>query len=172
MAGDEVEVVNARPEHLQSLLAKLKEVGVITRTSDKGIVVCGSSSPRAVSVQALPYPGFATDIQAPMGALLTQAEGVSFIHERVYDNRLLYVAELRKLGGAVVTAGSTAVINGPTHLNGTAVRALDIRAGAALVLAGLVAEGTTEVLDIYHLDRGYERLEEKLAGLGAVIQRL
>jgi UDP-N-acetylglucosamine 1-carboxyvinyltransferase len=172
MAGEEVEIVNARPEHLQSLLAKLEEVGVRVRPHRGGVVVCGGDSPRAVSVQALPYPGFATDIQAPMGALLTQADGVSFIHERVYDNRLLYVAELRKLGGAVVTAGSTAVISGPTRLQGTTVRALDIRAGAALVLAGLVADGTTEIMDIFHLDRGYERLEEKLQGLGAVIHRV
>lgn len=172
ITGGEAEVTNAEPSHLQSLLAKLQETGVQIETTGRTLVVRANGPLRAISVQALPYPGFATDLQAPMGALLTQAEGVSFIHERVYDNRLLYVGELRKLGAEVVTAGSTAVISGPTRLQGTMVRALDIRAGAALVLAGLAAEGCTEIADIFHLDRGYERLAEKLSQLGAVIERI
>ena len=103
---------------------------------------------------------------------MTRAHGVSIIQERVYDNRLLYISELRKMGAQVVTAGQTAVINGPTELVGSVVRALDLRAGAALVLAGLAAKGTTEVWDIYHLDRGYEAIEQKLSALGADIQRV
>jgi UDP-N-acetylglucosamine 1-carboxyvinyltransferase len=107
-----------------------------------------------------------------MSVLLTQAQGVSFIYERVFDNRLLYVGELRKMGAEVVTSGTTAIVSGPTPLIGTSVRALDIRAGAALVLAGLAAQGWTEISDIYHLDRGYEALDRKLRSLGAVIQRV
>jgi UDP-N-acetylglucosamine 1-carboxyvinyltransferase len=97
---------------------------------------------------------------------------VSVIHERVYDNRLLYISELRKMGADVVTAGQTAIVSGPTHLYGTPVRCIDVRAGAALVVAALAAEGTTEIGDIYHLDRGYEALDEKLRSLGAAIQRV
>lgn len=172
ITGGEVEIRGAVVDHLQSLLAKLREAGVVVEVSREGLLVRTKGALSATSIQALPYPGFATDLQAPIGALLTQAHGVSFIHERVYDNRLLYVGELRKLGAEIVTAGPTAVICGPTQLQGTTVRALDIRAGAALVLAGLAAQGRTEVADIFHLDRGYERLEQKLAGLGAVIKRI
>jgi len=107
-----------------------------------------------------------------MAVLLTQAHGVSFVHERVYDNRFLYLGELRKLGAELVQAGATAVISGPTLLVGAPVRALDIRAGAALVLAGLAAEGETDIADIFHLDRGYQDLEEKLRGLGADVERI
>ncbi|MEK7786910.1 MAG: hypothetical protein AAB658_15990 [Chloroflexota bacterium] len=128
---------------------------------------------RAVTIQALPYPGLATDLQAPMAVLLTQARGVSYVHERVFDNRLLYVGELRKMGAEVVTTGTTtAIISGPTPLIGSSVRALDVRAGAALILAGLAASGRTEVADVYHVDRGYERIGEKLGRLGAAIQRV
>lgn len=127
---------------------------------------------RAVNVQALPYPGFATDLQAAVGVLLTQAQGTSVIHERVYDNRLLYVNELRKMGAGIEVKGQTAVIFGPTPLRGARVRALDIRSGAALALAGLVAEGATVLTDISHLDRGYEDIDGKLRALGAAVQRL
>jgi UDP-N-acetylglucosamine 1-carboxyvinyltransferase len=104
-----------------------------------------------------------------MAALLTQATGVSYVHERVFDNRLLYVSELRKMGAEVVSTGTTAIISGPTPLIGTSVRALDIRAGAALLLAALAARGRTEISDIYHLNRGYQRIDEKLRSVGAVI---
>jgi len=104
--------------------------------------------------------------------LLTQADGVSFVHERVYDNRFLYLGELRKFGAEMVQAGSTAVISGPTPLVGASVRALDVRAGAALVLAGLAAQGETEISDVFHLDRGYENFDGKLTQLGAAIHRV
>jgi UDP-N-acetylglucosamine 1-carboxyvinyltransferase len=123
-------------------------------------------------VQALPYPGLATDLQALVAVLLTQAQGVSTLHERVYENRMLYIGELRKFGAEIVSAGSAAIISGPTQLTGAAVRALDVRAGASLVLAGLAARGETTISDIYHLDRGYESLDTKLTSLGAVIQRI
>ena len=136
------------------------------------MTVTGTDSYRAISAQAVPYPGLATDLHPQLAAFLTQAKGVSVIHERVYDNRLLYVSELRKMGADVVTAGQTAIVSGPTHLYGTPVRCMDLRAGAALVVAALAAEGTTEISDIYHLDRGYETLDEKLRGLGAAIERV
>ena len=169
--GD-IEVRRACPEHLVSLTSKLTEAGVSVETSDDLIHVRGVEQMTALAVQALPYPGLATDLQAPMAVLLTQAEGVSYLHERVFDNRLLYVSELRKMGAEVVTTGTTtAIISGPTPLVGASVRALDVRAGAALILAGLAARGRTEISDVYHVDRGYERIDDKLRSLGAVIER-
>jgi UDP-N-acetylglucosamine 1-carboxyvinyltransferase len=168
----EVEIEDGLASHLDALIWKLRESGVEVKETEAGLSVRRRGPLRAVNAQAVPYPGLATDLQAPMSVLLTQAQGVSFIYERVFDNRLLYVGELRKMGAEVVTSGTTAVISGPTPLIGASVRALDIRAGAALVLAGLAAQGRTEISDIYHLDRGYEALDQKLRSLGAVIQRV
>ena len=167
----EVEILEAQPEHLDALIWKLQETGVRIHSFEGGITVTGVDAYRAVGAQAVPYPGLATDLHPPLAAFLTQAKGVSVIHERVYDNRLLYISELRKMGADVVTAGQTAIISGPTHLYGTPVRCMDLRAGASLVVAALAAEGTTQISDIYHLDRGYEALDEKLRSLGASIQR-
>ncbi len=167
----EVEILGAIPEHLEALIWKLQEAGVRIRTTEAGLVVTGTDSYQAVTAQALPYPGLATDLHPPLAAFLTQATGVSVIHERVYDNRLLYISELRKMGADVVTAGQTAIVSGPTHLYGTPVRCMDLRAGAALVVAALAAEGKTEIADIYHLDRGYEALDEKLRSLGGSVER-
>jgi UDP-N-acetylglucosamine 1-carboxyvinyltransferase len=168
----EVELEEGPASQLDALIWKLRESGVEVEPTEAGLRVWRRDTLRAINAQAVPYPGLATDLQAPMAVLLTQAQGVSSIYERVFDNRLLYVSELRKMGAEVVTSGTTAVISGPTPLIGASVRALDIRAGAALVLAGLVAQGQTEISDIYHLDRGYEALEQKLRSLGAVIQRV
>jgi len=168
----EVEVRAACPDHLLSLTHKLREAGVHVETDVDRFWVQGSNATRATTIQALPYPGLATDLQALVAVLLTQAEGVSYIHERVFDNRLLYAGELQKMGADVLTTGTTtAIIRGPTPLIGARVQALDVRAGAALILAGLAATGRTEVTDIYHVDRGYERIDEKLRSLGAVIER-
>ncbi len=168
-----VEIHGVEPEHLLSLIAKMREAGVKIEESGDTLRVWWDGELRAVTIQALPYPGLATDLQAPMSVLLTQARGVSYVHERVFDNRLLYVAELRKMGAEVVTTGTTtAIISGPTPLIGSSVRALDIRAGAALILAGLTASGRTEIADVYHVDRGYERIGDKLRGLGAAIERV
>ncbi|MBI1886717.1 MAG: UDP-N-acetylglucosamine 1-carboxyvinyltransferase, partial [Chloroflexi bacterium] len=173
VTGGEVEVRAANPGHLLSLIAKLREVGVHVEEGEDTLRLRSGGDLRATTMQALPYPGLATDLQAPMAVLLTQARGVSYVHERVFDNRLLYVTELRKMGAEVVTTGTTtAIISGPTPLMGAKVRALDVRAGAALVLAGLAASGRTEISDIYHVDRGYECIDEKLRGLGAVVERL
>jgi UDP-N-acetylglucosamine 1-carboxyvinyltransferase len=125
-----------------------------------------------VEVQTLQYPGFPTDLQASFATLLTQAEGTSLVHERVYDNRLQYAAELCKMGASINVTGQTASIHGPSPLNGAAVKALDIRAGAAVVLAALSAEGVTEISDIHHISRGYEKIDERLVSLGASVERV
>ncbi len=174
LTNGELEVRGACPEHLESLTHKLREAAVDIEVQGDRLWVRGVGELRPLTVQALPYPGLATDLQALVAVLLTQAHGVSYVHERVFDNRLLYAGELRKMGADVVTTGTTtAIISGPTPLHGTRVQALDVRAGAALILAGLAAStGRTEVVDIYHVDRGYERLDEKLRSLGANIQRV
>ena len=169
----EVEVRRVRLEHLTSVISKLREAGSHIELMDVSMLVRGTGNLKGLAIQALPYPGLATDLQALMAVLLTQADGVSYVHERVFDNRLLYVSELRKMGAEIVTTGTTtAIISGPTPLVGAGVRALDVRAGAALILAGLVARGRTEISDIYHVDRGYERVDEKLRSLGAEIERV
>ena len=154
------------------LIAKVSHLVMVEEVRER-LRVWREGELRPVTIQALPYPGLATDLQAPMAVLLTQARGVSYVHERVFDNRLLYIGELRKMGAEVVTTGTTtAIISGPTPLIGSSVRALDIRAGAALILAGLAASGRTEITDVYHVDRGYERVGDKLRGLGAAIERV
>ncbi len=169
-AGD-VEITDAVPEYLDALISKMRETGVDIETTDGGIRVRGEGAYRAVAAQALPYPGLATDLQPQLAAFLTQANGTSTVHERVYDNRLLYIAELRKMGANVVAAGPTAIISGPTKLRAAPVSALDVRAGSACVLAALVAEGTTVIHDVHHIDRAHEDLHGKLRALGADIER-
>ena len=169
--GGDVEVEGAVPEHLDSLIFKLREAGVEVTLGDGRVRACCRGPLQPVQLQAVPYPGYATDLQAPMAAMLTQAHGVSIVHERVFENRLLYVGELRAMGAHLTTGGQSVMIEGPTPLVGTNVRALDVRAGAAVVLAGLAAEGETQIRDIVHLDRGYAHLEERLRSLGADVER-
>jgi UDP-N-acetylglucosamine 1-carboxyvinyltransferase len=171
MTNGEVTLAGAPGAVMDATFAKLEAAGACIEVREDSVTVRGAPRLRPVNFQALPYPGLATDLHAPMAAMLTQAGGVSVVHERVFDNRMLYVNELRKLGAEIVSAGSAAIVSGPTPLHGTRVDARDVRAGAALVLAGLVAEGRTVIEDIYHLDRGYERLDEKLRALGASIRR-
>jgi UDP-N-acetylglucosamine 1-carboxyvinyltransferase len=168
----EVEIEGGIPRQLDALIWKLREAGVQVDEADGMLRISSTGGLKAINAQAVPYPGFATDLQAPLATLLTQAKGVSSIYERVFENRLLYVAELRKMGAEVITSGTTVIITGPTPLFGSKVRAVDLRAGAALVLAALAAEGQTEIDDIFHLDRGYERFDEKLRSLGGRVQRL
>ena len=169
--GGDVEVASAVPEHLDSLIAKLREAGVDV-TADEGGVRAACRGPLlSLQLQAVPYPGFPTDLQAPMAAALTQAHGVSIIHERVFENRMLYVGELRAMGARLTTGGQSVMIEGPAQLAGTNVRALDVRAGAAVVIAGLCAEGQTVVRDVIHIDRGYSHLVDQLTALGAQITR-
>lgn len=172
MTGGTVDVQDAPVEVLDALTSKLRATGASIEQGEGVLRVAPGGPIRAVSFQALPYPGLATDLHAPFAALLTQATGVSIIHERVFDNRMLYVSELRKMGAEVVSTGSSAIVSGPSPLHGTRVRALDVRAGAAVLLAALVAQGTTTIDDIHHLDRGYERLDEKLRALGVELERV
>jgi UDP-N-acetylglucosamine 1-carboxyvinyltransferase len=168
----EIDIEGAAPEHMDALLYKMREAGAKVEAREGGLRIGGSESEfKAVAAQAVPYPGLATDLHPPFAAFLTQCKGVSVIHERVYENRLLYIGELRKLGADVITAAQTAIITGPTKLYGTVARALDVRAGGSLVLAALVAEGRTEINDIHHLDRAHEDLVGKLTRLGAKVER-
>lgn len=172
ITGGNVNLVEAIASHNAALVAKLRTAGVHVEEWDEGLRICRDGPLHCTSVQALPFPGLATDLQAPVAVLLTQAQGVSTVHERVYENRMLYIGELRKFGAEIVTAGSAAIISGPTPLAGATVRALDVRAGAASMLAGLAAQGETQISDIYHLDRAYESLDTKLRSLGAVLERV
>lgn len=171
MTGGDVEIHDAPVEVMDALFTKLRAAGAGIEVGEGVVKVARRSGLRAVSFQALPYPGLATDLHAPMAALLTQAHGVSIIHERVFDNRMLYVGELRKMGAEIVSTGSSAIVSGPTTLHGTTVRALDVRAGAAVLLSALVAQGHTVIEEISHLDRGYEQLDEKLRALGVAVER-
>jgi UDP-N-acetylglucosamine 1-carboxyvinyltransferase len=158
--------------HMDPLTHKLLELGAEVEEHGNTYRVKRRGKMKATELQTLPYPGFPTDLQAGFATLLTLADGTSIVHERVYDRRLQYVAELRKMGANIETHGQTAVVTGPSRLEGTKVAALDIRSGAALIIAGLVAHGTTEISDIYHIDRGYEHLDDKLTALGASIRRV
>ena len=171
IAGDEIEVVHCDPNHLTALLEKLSEIGIESEVGEKLVRVKGGAGLRAANLRTLPYPGFPTDMQAQLMTLLTQAEGTSLVAETIFENRFMHVAELNRMGADVGLDGRTAVVKGPTPLSGARVMATDLRASACLVVAGLAAQGQTLIDRVYHLDRGYERLEEKLARLGAEIER-
>lgn len=174
ITGGEVIIEDVAVAHLDPLTYKLQEVGVAVDDDDANYrytVRRPANGPlHAVEVQTLHYPGFPTDLQAPFAALLTQAEGMSLIHERVFDNRLLYADELRRMGAQIDVRGEKASVTGPTRLHGASVRALDIRSGAAVILAALAAEGETEIRDAYHVERGYEDIAGTLRALGARIE--
>jgi UDP-N-acetylglucosamine 1-carboxyvinyltransferase len=159
------------PSHLDALLMKLREAGVEMEVEKERIHLNAASRLKGIDIRTLPYPGFPTDMQAQMVALMTAAEGTSVITETVFESRFMHVEELRRMGADIKVEGNRAVVTGPTRLAGAPVMASDLRASAGLVLAGLAAEGTTDILRVYHLDRGYERMEEKLRGLGAAITR-
>lgn len=172
MTGGDVIIENVLPEHQKPLIAKLREAGALVEEDIDRIHVAGSGRLKAVDIKTLPYPGFPTDMQAQMMAMLSVAEGRSKITETVFENRFMHVVELNRMGANITTEGRSAVITGPAHLTGCTVRATDLRAGAAMILAGLVAEGATEICDIYHIDRGYEEIAAKLTRLGADIKRV
>jgi len=164
---------NARPEHLDAVLAKLEEAGATVTRGDNFIEVdMRGRRPKAVDIRTAPHPGFPTDMQAQFAALNTVAEGVGTIIETIFENRFMHMLEMRRMGAEIRLEGNTAIIKGVPKLTAAPVMATDLRASASLVLAGLVAEGTTEVERIYHIDRGYECIEEKLQGLGAQIRRV
>lgn len=170
----QVRVENVIAQHIRPILAKLQEVGCdIQESEDEDtIIIRANGRPKATKIRTLPYPGFPTDVQAQFMALTTISQGQSQVEETVFENRFMHVDELNKMGALIVTSGNEAVIRGVDHLVGAKVQATDLRAGAALVLAGLVAEGETQVSNVYHLDRGYFHFEEKLRGLGADIARI
>lgn len=157
------------PKHLESITNKLEKIGVQFEDFDDAIRVYGDGPYVKTSIKTMPHPGFPTDMQPQVAALLTLAEGTSIITEGVWDNRFRYVEELRRMGANISVDGKVAVVEGISHLTGAPVRATDLRAGAALIIAALVAEGTTEIEDIYHIERGYEDMELKLRALGANI---
>lgn len=172
VTGGDLILEGARLDHLEAPVAKFREAG-LQITLDAGRVrVRGGRPIRAVDVKTLPYPGFPTDLQAQMMVLMACSGGLSVIAETVFENRFMHVPELRRMGAQIETQGNTAIIRGVPRLDGAPVMASDLRASAALVLAGLAARGTTEVHRIYHLDRGYERIEQKLSAVGAAIRRV
>jgi len=168
-----VTVDRCRPDHLDALLTKLQEAGAMVRVEKERVHLDAPKGRRlkGVDVRTLPFPGFPTDMQAQMAALMSTAEGTSVITETVFESRFMHVEELRRMGADIRVEANRLIITGRERLTGAPVMASDLRASAGLILAGLAAEGTTEVLRVYHLDRGYERIEEKLRNLGAVIER-
>jgi len=173
ITGGRVRARHARAEHLDAVLAKLEEAGATVTRGDTFVEVdMRGRRPRAVSIRTAPHPGFPTDMQAQFAALDTVAEGVGTITETIFENRFMHMLEMRRMGAEIRLEGNTAIIRGVPRLTAAPVMATDLRASASLVLAGLVAEGTTQVERIYHIDRGYECIEEKLQGLGAQIRRV
>ena len=168
--GGEVLVKNVIPRHLECISAKLRETGTIVQEYEDSVLVKGASTLRRVNIKTLPYPGFPTDMQPPMGALMCVANGTSVITEGVYDNRYKYTNELRKMGAEIQVDGRVAVIEGGKRLTGAPVHACDLRAGAAMVIAGMCASGTTVVEDVHFIERGYENFVGKLKALGADIE--
>ena len=169
--GEEVLIDNVIPEHLESLLAKLSELGVIIKQKDDQLLIKTQNKLKSIDIKTLVYPGFPTDLQQPLTALLTKAEGTSIIVDTIYSARLKHIDELRRINANIKVESGSAIINGPVQLKGAKVTASDLRAGAALVIAGLMAEGKTEIYGIEHIERGYENITEKLEALGAKIWR-
>ncbi|OFV71573.1 UDP-N-acetylglucosamine 1-carboxyvinyltransferase [Acetobacterium wieringae] len=165
-------IKNVIPKHMEAITAKLSEMGVIVREEDDGIRVIGKHPLKAVNVKTMPYPGFPTDLQQPMAVLMTIAQGTSTITESIFESRFKYVDELRRMGANISINSRTASITGVKSLSATKIRTTDLRAGAAMVIAGLIADGETKITEIVHIDRGYENLQENLRNLGAVIRRV
>lgn len=169
--GD-VLIKNVIPKHLESITAKLRKIGVTVEENDESVRVCVDGALTKTSLKTMPHPGFPTDMQPQFSTLLTLSEGTSIVTDDIFDNRFRYVAELRRMGADISVDGKVAVIEGVGKLNGAPVVATDLRAGAAMVIAGLAADGVTEVADIHYIERGYESIEKKLQMLGADIKRV
>jgi len=172
ITGGDVRISGMQLEHLDALVFKLQDAGVEITNKDNVVRVRGPKRIRGVNIKTRPYPGFPTDMQAQFMALMCIADGASVISENIFENRFMHVSELLRFGADIVVEGNTATVKGVKRLSGAPVMATDLRASASLILAGLAADNTTEVSRIYHLDRGYEAIEKKLAGLGADIQRV
>ncbi|MBW2145754.1 MAG: UDP-N-acetylglucosamine 1-carboxyvinyltransferase [Deltaproteobacteria bacterium] len=172
IAGGDVQIRKCPMDMLEAVADKMEACGIRIIRADDGVRVTREGPIRPVDIETFPYPGFPTDMQAQMMALLSVAEGTSVIREKIFENRFMHVLELQRMGADIRIRGNTAIVTGVPYLKGAPVMATDLRASASLVLAGLVARGTTVIDRVYHLDRGYERIEEKLNGLGANIQRV
>jgi UDP-N-acetylglucosamine 1-carboxyvinyltransferase len=172
LTGGNVVVTGARPAHLDAFSIKLKEAGIDLAVEENSFGVKGNGKIKSVDLTTLPYPGFPTDLQAQMMVLMSVADGVSVITETIFENRFMHAQELDRMGADIRLEGNRAVVRGVKELSGAPVMATDLRASVSLILAGLVANGTTEVSRVYHLDRGYERIEQKLSKLGAAIERI
>lgn len=167
-----IKIKECIPGHLEEFLAKLKEMGYEIQFDDNSIFLDGEKNVKSVDIVTAPYPGFPTDLQAQFVALLTQANGAATVREEIFESRFMHIPELQRLGADIKLEGNTAVVKGKTVLKGAPVMASDLRASASLIIAGLVARGKTIVNRIYHLDRGYEKFEERLSSLGAKIERI
>jgi UDP-N-acetylglucosamine 1-carboxyvinyltransferase len=172
ITGGDVSIRNVPVDHVVAIVEKLRETGVSAIASDGGVHISAGGALRPVELRTLPYPGFPTDLQAQMMALLAQASGTSVITETIFENRFMHALELMRMGADIVMKGSTAVVRGVPRLQGAPVMATDLRASMGLILAGLSAENSTEIGRVYHLDRGYEALDAKLSSLGAQIERV
>ena len=173
MTGGQVKIKSAKPEYLSSVISKLEQTGSVIHTGEDWVeIIMDENKPEAISLTTGPYPSFPTDMQAQFVSLNAIAKGNSTVTETVFENRFMHVQEIARMGGNISLKGNTAVIEGIDRLNGAPVMATDLRASASLVLAGLVADGATTIDRIYHIDRGYERIEEKLKMLGADIERI
>ncbi|MBW2631131.1 MAG: UDP-N-acetylglucosamine 1-carboxyvinyltransferase [Deltaproteobacteria bacterium] len=172
LTGGDINILGCMPGHLDAVITKLKEAGMEITPIDGGLRVVGNRNITSVDVKTLPYPGFPTDLQAQMMVLMSMGGGVSVIKETVFENRFMHVNELTRMGANITVEGNSAIVRGVSELRGAPVMATDLRASASLILAGLVAEDTTEISRIYHINRGYEHIEEKLSSIGADIRRV
>lgn len=170
--GGCIKITNVIPKHLESISAKLEETGAIVEELDDAVIVTGRDTVRKANIKTHPYPGFPTDMQPQMATLLCLGSGVSYVSEGIYEKRFRYVEELKKMGASIKVDGRTAVIEGGLPLHGAEVAAVDLRAGVAMIIAGLVAEGTTEINNIHLIERGYEDVVGKFASLGADIKKV
>lgn len=167
-----IKINGTNEEHIKPIIAKFSELGINMEKDNESLIIDGRKELRPLDIKTMPYPGFPTDMQPQMMALLCCVEGTSVISETIFENRFMHVPELKRLGANIKIDGRSAIISGVKELTGCSVKATDLRAGAALILAGLAAEGETEVSDIFHIDRGYVNIEKKLNGLGASIKRV
>jgi len=172
ITGGDIKIHGMKLEHLDAVCFKLQDAGVEISNKEGVVRVKGPKRPQAVNIRTRPYPGFPTDMQAQFMTLMCVADGASVISENIFENRFMHVSELQRFGADITVEGNSATVKGVKKLSGAPVMATDLRASASLVLAGLVADNTTEISRIYHLDRGYEHIETKLSALGAVIERV
>jgi UDP-N-acetylglucosamine 1-carboxyvinyltransferase len=172
ITGGKIILRKVIPEHLEVILAKLSEAGAKIKPNGQSISISSDKELKPIDIETLPYPGFPTDMQAQWMALMSVAKGKSVIRETIFENRFLHVGELQRMGAKIEVKGNTAIVEGVKHLSGAPVKATDLRASAALLLAGLIAEGKTEINEIYHLERGYENIISKLRNLGARIRKI